>query len=40
MGTVEAEYDRDFAVRSDMRLDTFLKENDYESLKQALKDNK
>jgi hypothetical protein len=38
MGTIEKEYDRDFEVRSDMRLDTFLKENDYDSLKEALKD--
>ena len=40
MGTVEKEYGIDFGVRDDMRLDTFLKQNDYESLTQAVKDNK
>lgn len=39
MGNIEKEYDKDFGVRSDMRLDTFLDENGYDSLKQALKDH-
>jgi hypothetical protein len=39
MGTIEKEYNKDFGVRDDMRLDTFLKKNDYDSLKEALKDN-
>lgn len=32
MGTIEAQYDRDFGVRSDMHLGTFLKENNIKSL--------
>lgn len=32
MGTIEKEYDKDFGVRSDMRLDTFLEKNNLESL--------
>lgn len=32
MGTIEKKYGRDFGVRSDMHLDTFLKENNLNSL--------
>ena len=32
MGTIERQYDRDFGVRSDMELGTFLKENRIASL--------
>ena len=32
MGTIEKQYDRDFGVRSDMELGTFLKENNIASL--------
>jgi len=32
MGTIEKQYGRDFGVRSDMRLGTFLKENNIKSL--------
>ncbi len=32
MGTVEKKYDRDFNVRSDMQLGTFLKKNQITSL--------
>lgn len=32
MGTIERQYDRDFGVRSDMQLGTFLKENGVNSL--------
>jgi hypothetical protein len=32
MGTVEKAYDKNFNVRSDMHLGTFLKKNDIESL--------
>lgn len=32
IGTIEKQYDLDFAVRSDMRLDTFLKKNNLNSL--------
>lgn len=32
MGTIERQYDRDFGVRSDMELGTFLKENGIASL--------
>lgn len=32
MGTIEKQYDRDFGVRSDMHLGTFLKENGVQSL--------
>ncbi len=33
MGTIEKQYDRDFGVRSDMHLDTYLKEKSIQSLK-------
>lgn len=32
VGTIETRYDRDFGVRSDMHLDTLLKEKGVESL--------
>lgn len=32
MGTIEKKYDRDFDVRSDMQLGTFLKKNQIASL--------
>jgi hypothetical protein len=32
MGTIEKQYDRDFGVRSDMQLGTFLRENGIKSL--------
>lgn len=32
MGTIEKQYGRDFNVRSDMHLGTFLKEHEVESL--------
>jgi hypothetical protein len=37
MGNIEREYGRDFGVRSDMRLDTFLERNNLDSLSEALK---
>jgi hypothetical protein len=37
MGSIEREYGRDFGVRSDMRLDTFLERNNLDSLSEALK---
>lgn len=36
MGTIEKEYNRDFNVRSDMELGTFLKENNLASLKDLI----
>lgn len=32
MGTIEKQYNKDFGVRSDMKLDTFLKKNNLASL--------
>ncbi len=32
IGTIEEKYKRDFGVRSDMKLDSFLKKNNLESL--------
>lgn len=32
MGTIEKQYDRDFGVRSDMHLGTFLEKNNVKSL--------
>ena len=32
MGTIEKQYDRDFGVRSDMQLGTYLKQNEVDSL--------
>jgi hypothetical protein len=40
IGTVEKEYNVDLGVRSDMRLDNFLEQKGYDSLKQALRDHK
>lgn len=37
MGTIEKQYDRDFGVRSDMQLDTFLKQNSLNSLNDLIK---
>lgn len=37
MGSIEKEYGRDFGVRSDMRLSTFLERNGYASLSEAVK---
>ncbi len=37
MGSIEREYGRDFGVRSDMRLDTFLQQRGLDSLSEALK---
>lgn len=36
MGTIENKYGRDFNVRSDMHLDTFLRENNIASLNDLL----
>lgn len=36
VGTIEKEYDTDFGVRSDMRLDTLLEREDVDSLKELL----
>ncbi|MBK9672329.1 MAG: hypothetical protein IPO70_08745 [Bacteroidetes bacterium] len=36
MSTIENKYGRDFKVRSDMHLDTFLKENNIASLNDLL----
>lgn len=36
MGTIEEKYGRDFGVRSDMRLDTFLEQKGVESLNDLL----
>lgn len=40
MGTIEKKYGKDFGVRSDKRLDTFLKERGYPSLSKLLKNAK
>ena len=40
MGTVAKEYGIDFGVRADMKLGNYLDKNGYESLTQAVKDNK
>jgi hypothetical protein len=37
VGTIEEHYDRNFGVRSDMRLDTLLKRDRAESLSDLLK---
>lgn len=36
MGTIEKEYNRNFNVRSDMRLDTYLKQVGKDSLKEIV----
>lgn len=40
MGTIEKLYDRDFGVRSDMRLDTYLEKNNINSLNDLISSNK
>jgi hypothetical protein len=40
MGTIEKQYNRDFGVRSDMELGTFLKKNDIKSLNNLIHSNK
>lgn len=40
MGTIEKMYDRDFGVRSDMRLDTYLDKNNINSLNDLISSNK
>lgn len=40
MGTIEKMYDRDFGVRSDMRLDTYLQKNNINSLNDLISSNK
>lgn len=37
MDKIEKKYHKDFGVRGDMHLSTFLEENGYDSLTQALK---
>ena len=37
IGTIEREYDVDLGVRSDMRLDTFLRQQGQNSLSKALR---
>ena len=37
IGTIEKQYDRDFGVRSDMQLDTFLEKNELNSLNDLIK---
>jgi hypothetical protein len=37
MGTIEKQYGRDFGVRSDMHLDTFLSQNNIASLSKLIK---
>jgi len=40
MGTIEKKYNRDFGVRSDMHLDTFLNKNKINSLNDLINSNK
>ena len=40
MGNIEKESKRDFGVRSDMRLDTYLEKSGFDSLSEALKKGK
>jgi len=40
MGTIEKKYGKDFGVRSDKHLGTFLKESGYPSLSKLLKNGK
>ncbi len=40
MGTIERQYDRDFGVRSDMRLGNFLKEKGIASLNDLIHSNR
>ncbi len=37
MGTIEKQYNRDYGVRSDMELGTFLKQNNIASLNDLIK---
>lgn len=39
IGTIEKQYNRDFDVRSDMQLDTFLEKNGINSLNDLIKSN-
>lgn len=39
MGTIERKYGKDFGVRSDKKLDNFLREKGYPSLSKLLKLN-
>lgn len=40
MGTIERQYNRDFGVRSDMQLGSFLKENRIASLNDLIHSNR
>lgn len=40
MGTIERQYNRDFGVRSDMQLGTFLKQEDVASLNDLIQGNR
>lgn len=40
MGTLEKKYDRDFGVRSDMELGTYLKQNGIASLNDLINSNR
>ncbi|WP_459921943.1 hypothetical protein [Desulfatiferula olefinivorans] len=37
MGTLEEQYDRDFGVRSDMHVDTLLKQTGHSSVNKLIK---
>jgi hypothetical protein len=40
MGTIEKQYDRDFGVRSDMQLGTYLREKGIKSLNDLIQGNR
>lgn len=40
IGTIEKKYGKDYGVRSDMHLGTYLRKNGYSSLSALLKDGK
>jgi hypothetical protein len=40
MGTIEKQYDRDFDVRSDMQLGTYLREKGIKSLNDLIQSNR
>jgi hypothetical protein len=40
MGTIEKQYDRDFGVRSDMQLGTYLREKGIKSLNDLIQSNR
>lgn len=40
IATIEEQYGRDFGVRGDMRLDTYLDRNGFDSLSELLKSKK